>query len=229
MKVKHIPYDTKEEDNRSYHEHYWKVRALQLLLKEVKDPHGFRLLDYGSGRGEFLLMARDAGFEVSGVDVDETCVELSRRFGSAELIDPEDYLESFPTGNVDVISSSHVLEHVENPRRLLKNMRRVARRYVLVTVPNLERFRSLGSHDPWVNEGHLQGWDRETLSNLAVRHCGLELVGSSSDMTKIPSLSYRIGRLFGHDVEKAINLKVFSRLWPRKSLSIIALYKVPAG
>lgn len=228
MKVKHIPYEMDEEDSQSYHEHYWKVRSLELLVNEVKTPHGLKLLDYGSGRGEFLTMAKDAGFDVSGVDMDEKCVELSRRFGPAELVDPEDCLESFPADSVDIVSSTHVLEHVENPKRLLQNMCRVARKYVLVTVPNLERFRNWGAYDLIVNEGHLHGWDKETLNNLATFHCGLELVGFSSDMTKVPSVSYRIGKFLGPRAEKAINLKVFSRLWPRKSLSIIALYRVPS-
>jgi len=230
MKVQHIPYEANEaEDSRCYHERYWKERALQLLLKEVKNPQGLQLLDYGCGRGEFLAMADKAGFKASGVDMDKTCVELSRRFGKAEQIDPEDYLESLPDASVDIISSIHVLEHVENPKRLLGSMRRVARQYVLIAVPNLRLFRTfrtkrLGA----VNEGHLQGWDRETLCNLAVRHCGLELVAFTSDMTKLPSISGRICKTFGPDAEKAINLKVFSLLWPRKCISIIALFKVLA-
>ncbi len=229
MNIAHIPYDADEaEDNRYYHERYWKVCALRLLLSEVKQPQSLRLLDYGCGRGEFLALARAAGFKVSGLDIDTTCVTLARRFGPAEQVDPADYLESLPAASVDVISSLHVLEHVANPKRLLGNMRRVASRYVLVAVPNLRSFRPWRNHAAVAtNEGHLQGWDRDTLYNLAVRHCGLEWVAFTSDLTKVPSLSYRIERLLGPDAERTINLKVFSRLWPQRSLSIIALFKVP--
>lgn len=229
MNIAHLPYDANEtEDDRYYHEHYWKECALQLLLKEVETPKAFRLLDYGCGRGEFLAMASTAGFVVSGLDIDPACVELARRFGPVEQIDPDDYLESLPDASVDIISSLHVLEHVENPKRLLNSMRRVSRQYVLVAVPNLRDFRPMRTRPcGTTNEGHLQGWDRETLLNLAVRHCGLQLVAFASDMTKIPSAGYRIGQLFGAGIEKAINLKVFSRLWPQRSISIIALFKVP--
>lgn len=231
MSVQHIPYEANEtEDGSYYHEHYWKECALKLLLKEVKNPQGLQLLDCGCGRGEFLQMANAAGFNASGLDIDNTCVDLARRFGKAEQIDPEDYLESLPDASVDIISSCHVLEHVENPKRLLCNMRRIARQYVLIAVPNLRLFTAFrGNKQGGVNDGHLQGWDRVTLYNLAVRHCGLELVAFSSDMTKVPSISYRINKIFGADAEKAINLKVFSRLWPLKSISIIALFKVPTS
>ncbi|MEI6149959.1 MAG: class I SAM-dependent methyltransferase [bacterium] len=230
MNITHLPYDANEvEDARYFHEHYWKECALQLLLREVGNPQGAELLDYGCGRGEFLAMARAAGFKVSGLDIDPACVELARRVGPAGLIAPEDYLESLPGASVDVISSLHVLEHVENPKRLLGSMRRVARRYVLIAVPNLRAFRPLRTHKQGAtNEGHLQGWDRETLINLAVRHCGLDLVAFATDMTKIPSVSYRICQLFGSGAEKVINLKLFSHLWPQRSLSIIALFRVPA-
>lgn len=173
-------------------------------------------------------MAGEAGFETEGLDMDPKCVELDQRFGMASITSPADYLDSFPDASVDVISCLHVLEHVENPKRLLAGMRRVSRRFVVVAVPNLRCFHKLNSRSPTpVNKGHLQGWDRETLRNLGEIHCGLDFVAFISDMTKFPSLDSRIARLFGSAVEKWISLKIFSRLWPGKCISIIALFKVP--
>lgn len=225
--IKHLPYDADEmQDRRWQHEHYWKERALQLLRQHVANPKGLRLLDYGCGRGEFLAMAANAGFDTIGLDIDAQCVELSKQYGEASLISSDDYLESLPGDSVDVISCFHVLEHVENPKRLLTSMRRVSRRFVLLAVPNLRCFQKWNMNKPEVvNEGHLQGWDRETLRNLAERHCNLKLVAFTSDMTKLPSVGSRIARLFGPVAEAWINLKVFSRLWPRQCISIIALFE----
>ena len=230
INIQHLPRDADEiRDSQWYHEHYWKERALRLLLHEAAVPKGMSLLDYGCGRGEFLAMAATAGFETTGLDMDEDCVARARRYGKAELVHPDDYLESLAAGSVDVISCFHVLEHVENPKRLLAGMRRVARRYVLLAVPNLRCSRKWNSRKPErVNEGHLQGWDRETLRNLAETHCGLRLVAFTSDMTKLPSVGSRISRLFGPAAEKWISLNVFSRLWPLKCISIIALFEVPS-
>lgn len=229
MSIEHISCDVCETEDGTYiHERYWKEKALHLLLEEVENPDGISLLDYGCGRGEFSAMAKESGFSVTGLDIDPVCVELTQRYVKAVRIHPEDYLENMPEKSVDVISCLHVLEHIENPKRLLCSMRRVARRYVLIAVPNLRSFRNRKPvlHHP-VNEGHLQGWDRETLHNLAVRHCGLELVAFTSDMTKLPCISWRIYKLFGAAAEKTVNLNILSRLWPQNSISIIALFRVP--
>jgi len=231
MTIKHLPYDADEAtDSRWYHEHYWKERALQLLLKNIQEPSGWELLDFGCGRGEFLAMASKAGFSVAGVDMDAHCVKLARRYGKAMPISPDEYLANMPDASTDVISCFHVLEHVENPKRLLSAMRRVARRYVLIAVPNLRCFQKWNTSKPeQVNEGHLQGWDRETLRNLAETHCGLELIGFTNDMTIMPSVSSRIARWFGADAAKCFNLQILSRLWPGRCTSIIALLKVPGA
>jgi len=228
MKIDHLPYDIDEfKDYRWYHEHYWKACALQLLLTHSGNANGLRLLDYGCGRGEFLAMATAAGFETSGLDMDPHCVELAQRHGNARQVAAEDYLESIPSGSVDVVSCFHVLEHVENPKRLLRAMRRVSRRFVLLAVPNLRCFQPWNKRQQMmVNKGHLQGWDQATLRNLAETHCGLELVAFTTDMTILPSVSSRVARLFGPVVAKGFNLKILSRLWPGRCTSIIALFKV---
>lgn len=229
MDISHLPYDANEtSDSRWYHEHYWKERALELLLKHVTTPQGMQLLDFGCGRGEFLAMAAQAGFQVTGLDMDPHCVELARRYGEARLTDPDAYLADMPDACTDVSACFHVLEHVENPKRLLSALRRVTRSYVLIAVPNLRCFQKWNQRKPGiVNAGHLQGWDRETLRNLAETHCGLKLVAFTTDMTIMPSLSSRIERVCGPTVAKQFNLKVLSCLWPLRCTSIIALLRVP--
>jgi len=229
MTITHLPYDVQEAaDSHWYHEHYWKERALTLLLKHFPYPKGSQLLDFGCGRGEFLSMATRAGFSVTGLDMDPQCVELASTHGNARLISPDEYLSSMADASADIVTCFHVLEHVDNPKTLLREMRRVAKQYVLVAVPNLRCFEKWNHRKPQpVNEGHLQGWDKETLRNLAEKHCGLEWIGCTNDMTIHPSVSSRIARIFGPGTAKWFNLKILSRLWPQRCLSIIALFKVP--
>lgn len=84
-----------------------------------KAKEGARLLDLGCGSGEFLLSARDAGWDVVGVDFDSKAVEVGRqkgldvRMGGVEVLDPS--VEKF-----DVITLSHVIEHVHQPVEVLK-------------------------------------------------------------------------------------------------------------
>ncbi len=78
-----------------------------------------RLLDIGFGNGVFLSRASTAGWEVVGVDSDSNAVESARcfgidvRLGGVESLDPS--IEQF-----DVITLSHVIEHVHHPVQVLQ-------------------------------------------------------------------------------------------------------------
>jgi 2-polyprenyl-3-methyl-5-hydroxy-6-metoxy-1,4-benzoquinol methylase len=80
---------------------------------------GDRLLDLGCGNGEFLSRARSAGWEVVGVDFDEEAVGVAKgrgldvRLGGVEVLDPK--VERF-----HVITMSHVIEHVHDPRGVIE-------------------------------------------------------------------------------------------------------------
>ena len=85
---------------------------------------GGRLLDVGCGNGGFLALARQAGWSIEGVDFDEGGVAAARsrglsvRCGGIELFDGG--AEVF-----DVVTISHVIEHVYDPRSMLRRIHRL--------------------------------------------------------------------------------------------------------
>ena len=167
--IKHLPYEIDEGTNRFfYYENLWKREGLNLLLKHC-DPRGMSLLDYGCGRGECLQMAKEAGLVVLGTDVDPECVRLGARYGPTCALNTEDPVSQFGPKSFDVIACFHVLEHVENPKRVLRTIATIARSYVILAVPNLGRFHGLHERPElgMVNEGHLQSWDHCHLLGLA--------------------------------------------------------------
>ncbi len=89
----------------------WECRHLP------KPEPGMRLLDVGSGNGQFLDFARKCGWNVTGVDLDAKAVEAGRsrgldvRNGTIEAIGED---EQF-----DGITMGHVIEHVHDPHALL--------------------------------------------------------------------------------------------------------------
>ena len=105
---------------------------------------GRRLLDIGFGAGSFLECAQSAGWEAVGIDPDRIVVENARQrgldvyHGSLEIFD--DTAEQF-----DVITISHVIEHVHNPRATLIRINRLLKPGGMfwLETPNIE---SLG-HD----------------------------------------------------------------------------------
>lgn len=78
------------------------------------DRRGGRLLDVGCGNGEFLLRARQAGWDVEGVDFDPKAVEISRQRGLQVWCG--DYRDApFHEATFDAITSSQVIEHLHDP------------------------------------------------------------------------------------------------------------------
>lgn len=99
--------------------------ALDVQFRWLPKPKpGQRVLDVGCGNGGFLLKAREAGWEVMGVDPDPEAVTTARqqglevRLGSIEVFDGE-------SGLFDAITLSHVIEHVHDPKSVLADVYRL--------------------------------------------------------------------------------------------------------
>jgi len=82
---------------------------------------GGRVLDVGCGNGGFLAVAEEAGWQAEGVDFDIEAVNAARslglnvRHGGIELFADE-------RQRYDVITLSHVIEHVHEPAVLLRRL-----------------------------------------------------------------------------------------------------------
>lgn len=226
---KHIPYSIDPESSRAhFYETYWKTVSLGLLLKHVQ-PSGQKVLDYGCGRGESIQLFGDAGFEATGADVDPECVKLGRRFGPTVVLNPDDPVGQFGEKSFDIVTCFHVLEHVENPKKTLNELRRIARQHVLVAVPNLRYLHLMFARKIdlcFVNEGHLQSWDHWHFRSLAERHCGLKLVEWGFDATVLPVLSSGTEKMFGKNAAIWLETGIFRRLFPFHGISVIGLFQV---
>lgn len=99
-------------------------------------PNG-RMLDVGCGNGRFMMLMREHGWAVSGVDSDPAAIDSARRAGlDAALGD----LHScrFESDGFDAIAMRHVIEHVYDPVGVLRECRRVLKPggRLAITTPN---------------------------------------------------------------------------------------------
>ena len=227
--VQHLPYQIDPENDRSaFYENHWKRVGLDLLARHCA-PAGQSLLDYGCGRGETLMLARQRGFKPVGTDIDPECLRLSSQYAPVVPLEVNDPARQFGAKSFDIVTCFHVLEHVDCPKKTLTDLAAIARQYLVLAVPNLRRLMGLFSgHDDLatVNAGHLQGWDHVHLRSLAERHCGLTLVQWGFDATQLSFFSNLSQKLLGTRRTIRIETGLFRRLFPFHGISVLGLFRV---
>lgn len=137
------------------------------------------VLDVGCGEG--VLTAQWAGrFEhVVGVDLEHPALRREwekRTAANLEFRAAEATALPFGADAFDLVCAIEVLEHVAEPHAALEEMARVARSFVLVSVPREPLWRALnllrGAY--WRSfgntPGHLNHWSARGLLELAARH-----------------------------------------------------------
>jgi 2-polyprenyl-3-methyl-5-hydroxy-6-metoxy-1,4-benzoquinol methylase len=85
-----------------------------------------RLLDFGAGAGTILKVAREKNWQAFGVEVSEPAVEYARKLGF-DVFHGEINEANYPDNYFDVVTASEVLEHLENPLEVLKEIARILR------------------------------------------------------------------------------------------------------
>ena len=85
-----------------------------------------RLLDVGCGNGEFLSNAMTCGWQVLGLEPDPKAAEAAQKRGVPVHIGGLDSLDG-EAELFDVISMSHVVEHLHDPIQALHDCRRLLR------------------------------------------------------------------------------------------------------
>lgn len=81
-------------------------------------PKG-KLLDVGCGSGNMLMIAKELGWDVTGLEIDPNAVKAARKQGLNVIEGDCRKLEQLSNG-YDCVICSHVLEHVHQPLMLLE-------------------------------------------------------------------------------------------------------------
>ena len=111
---------------------------LRRLVAEIPRRPPGRLLDVGCGAGHLLALARDAGWDVAGVDPSaEGCARAAGRYGfrvTASSLEAA----GMPDAMFDVVTLVNVLDQAPDPALLLAAARRTLRPggLLVVRVPN---------------------------------------------------------------------------------------------
>ncbi|MFX1363268.1 MAG: class I SAM-dependent methyltransferase [Promethearchaeota archaeon] len=99
------------------------------------------LLDVGCGIGWLLEVGRNIGCDVTGIDIALSGIKVAKeRLGNTNFVVSDAHFFPFRDKAFDVVSCVWLLEHVENPEQVLKEIFRVlsARGYAVVMSPSGE-------------------------------------------------------------------------------------------
>ncbi len=101
---------------------------------------GDSVLDVACGLGHLATRLAERGHTVTAADV---AVRAGRRGSSGKVRWCEVNVEELPfrSGAFDTVVSTHTLEHVQHLRETLDELRRVARRRVVIVVPRQRPYR----------------------------------------------------------------------------------------
>jgi SAM-dependent methyltransferase len=130
------------------------------ILNFVKARAGQSILDFGCGTGGYAAMLQQSGHTVTGVDSNPAHVAATAALGV-----PARHVNGrlpFADRSFDTLVMIEVLEHLSDEviEGVLAEARRVARKNVLITVPNCEgstELRTVGvTHEHYLATDHVQ-------------------------------------------------------------------------
>lgn len=114
---------------------------------------GARMLDVGCGNGSAAAFFAAAGWDVTGYEVDDDAAAQARASGLEVLQAPLDQVVERQAGRYALITLSHVVEHVHDPRVFLAQMRSLLAPggHVWIATPNLGSAGYAEYGRDWVN------------------------------------------------------------------------------
>ena len=151
----------------------------QLLLEHVKHLKPESILDVGAGEGFTLEMFRQKHIakKLEGIEYMDEALKLAKKIHpKVKIIKGDIYKLPYKANSFDLIICTEVLEHLEYPEKALIELKRVTRKYLIVSVPNEPLFTiqrilrgknilKLGAHPE-----HIQHWTPTSFEKLIAKH-----------------------------------------------------------
>lgn len=141
------------------------------VLKQARliSPKAIKLLDFGSGKGQFLAVAKELGWNGIGIETERARADFAREKYGVE-VRCEFYQEGkIGTELADLITLNHVLEHLPQPMILLEKLVKSnlnANGLLYIEVPRADSWQAKIAGDQWMHwdiPKHLTHWTEPVL------------------------------------------------------------------
>jgi len=129
------------------------------------------LLDVGAGTGDFLLGAKNGGWQVCGMEPNATAIKKASEKGITLYPD----FSQLQNKKFNVITLWHVLEHLPNLEEQIQNLKKhlTENGTLIIAVPNYKSFDAKWYKENWAAYDvprHLWHFSRSSISKLFARH-----------------------------------------------------------
>jgi SAM-dependent methyltransferase len=144
-------------------------------LRNVSKHCGGPVIDFGCGVGELLTRLPQGSI---GLEINPATVEHCARLGlNVKLYDPSKdryHLEEFPQNKFETLVISHVLEHLDNPERvlstLLESSERLGLRQLIAIVPGIKGYASDNTHRTFIDPAFIRKHGLQQLGSWSLEH-----------------------------------------------------------
>lgn len=172
-------------------------KKIELLEKHF--PKKGKVLDIGAGTGDFLKAAKNSGWEIYGAEPNKKARELAHQ----KEVHLNEHTENFSDSNFDAISMWHVLEHVPDLEKQLRELDRLLKSNgkLIIAVPNFKSFDAKHYQKFWAAYDvprHLWHFSRTAISKI-FGEIGFEVIEThplkfDSYYVSLLSEKYKTGR-----------------------------------
>lgn len=152
--------------------HFVKTISLKQKLKLISSVVGSdkNLLDIGCGTGDFLKIAKDNNWTVSGIEPNSQAREIANEKTSNSVFKIEQLLQ-FKAQSFDVITLWHVLEHLPNLEDHISIFKRLLKPNgtLIIAVPNFKSYDANYYKNYWAAfdaPRHLWHFSKTSISKL---------------------------------------------------------------
>jgi ubiquinone/menaquinone biosynthesis C-methylase UbiE len=153
-----------------------------VLLGFLKGIDIDSILDVGCGEGFTLgkLKEHGIGKKHTGIDAAKDAIVLGKKENpNLNLSIGDIYNLKFKDKSFDLVISTEVLEHLADPKKALRELKRISKKYVLLSVPN-EPWFYLFNYTQWGKDiGHINKWTKSAFVKL-IKSQGLKVVKSET-------------------------------------------------
>jgi 2-polyprenyl-3-methyl-5-hydroxy-6-metoxy-1,4-benzoquinol methylase len=222
-----------EKDKKVYtYDRIADLKRLDFIRKNLQTslPPNGSVLDVGCGNGIISLQLGKDGFNIKGIDVSEKAIEKARatnpfpnvRFEIADADTLKAGGETF-----DAIICSEVLEHLNQPERLLKELFPILKDsgILLVTVPNGMGPREVLVTKPILSLRKQNNWLWRTVLKIKSRlgYSGTTIQSQADNLDHIQFFTYRdlqkLSQETGFKIERINSSNFIDDIFPVSLLS----------